>query len=227
MIFKGDEAVQAVTLLNEMNQEFKNAKKDKCYSITKGKYIAFKSDITDIVHNVAVPKAERKKAFLQEYLTGINGYVDGAALFAFIKENKKYVIETVFGEDHFEIKTTIPMVEFKSGGLKANVSRDIEPYKQFLNRAVKKCKDKKHLIGSTILDKEQLDGIKKINSPIVIECNGVRFKATHKLFLGVKAKSEVKVMFFELDRKNNLYLVDIVMDNPAFKSENFFVIVNY
>jgi 23S rRNA G2069 N7-methylase RlmK/C1962 C5-methylase RlmI len=222
----GEDGKNMVGLLYDINQDFKNSQKQSGYTIIKGKYISFMTEPEDIVHNIAVPKLSKKRQGLEQYIESINGYVDGGMLFSFFKENKKFATDVELYDDYFVIKTSIPEVEFKSASLRNNLKLDIEPYKEFQQKALK-FKNKKHLIGGVKMEKEQLEGMQKNNAPIIIESKGVKFKATHKLFLGLKAKSEVKVMFFELDKEKNLYLVDIVMDNPHFKSENYFVIVNF
>lgn len=212
-------------LIYDLNQDYKNSKKISTYSIVKGKFISFKSDPEDMVHNISTPKLSKNRKALEQYIGDINGFVDGMELFGFYKEYKKFVTETELYDDFFVIKTSIPEVEYRSESLRSNLEMDYKPYKEFRDRAIVKCKGKS--MGSVTLTDEQVASLGKLRAPIIIEKNGIRFKATHKLFLGLKAKSECRVLFFELDKKNKLYLVDIKLDNPNFTSENYFVIVNF
>lgn len=225
-VLTGKEAQQMIALIYDLNQDLKNAKKDNTYTILKGKLMAFKTDPEDLVHIVATPILSKTRQPAEPYLPELNGFIHGKELFAFFKDYKKFTTDIHLSADGFIIKTSVPEVEYVSGSVRENRDKDFDPYKEFTDRVLKPYRTKECLKASIDIT-DRLKEIDDAPSPVTIEAKKIRLKVTHRIFLGLKAKSTCSMKFFCINKKNGVYLIQMTMNNPSFTSENYFVIVNY
>lgn len=225
-VLTGKEALQMVAVIYEINQDFKNAQDDSTYSLVKGKIIAFKTNPEDKIHVIGTPVFSKTRMPAQPYIHLLNGYVGGKDLFGFLKENKKFANEVHLGPDHFVIKTSVPEVEYSSMGFSANADKDHDPYREFVSRVIKPNRTKERLRVSRDIT-EMLKEIDDSPTPVVYSAKGFKIRLTHKLFLGMKAKSQCSLRIFEIESTDPVYLVQMSMKNPTFESENYFVILKY
>lgn len=217
--------IKLANFIYTINQDLKNSKKDTTYSIRKGKFISFKRG-NELLHNFCVPNISSRNNDIAGYVNGLNGFVNGKELFDFFKEYKKHINGMEINKNNFSILTSLPEIKYESAPINRNLKYDIAPWKEFKN-TLQIIKTPKRLVTSFELTDSHFEEMAKRNAPAILNKDGIKIRVVPKMFLGRKAKSSCNLEVFELDKSSDLYLVNIILDNPSFSSNNYMIIVNY
>lgn len=227
-----------ISYLNKVNQIFKNSVKDKddpnnsCYSLHKNTIYSFNQTLIAQVKATII--YTKKEDNIKEWMEDLSLYIDGKELFAFVKENKKYINEIEETEEGLIIKTSLPEVEFVIKKLDSKTSNDIVRYKNFKNDVYNKYIKNKDCVAEYELTKEELINLTESKVPVLVKFDDYKIKLTKTTLLGLvnttKFTSTLKFILYKTDVED-VYIVNAHINNDGsttkFESDNYFSILNY
>lgn len=225
------EIAKFILMLNSMNQILKNYKNNSTYTCVMGKCFIIKEDMEDILNS----KIEfdfngvRNRDGCNDFLKQLNGIIKGSELFSFFKEYKKYISKIILDDDKFIMETNSSAITYQSGSLKDNRKNDERNFKKFLKRI--NSYDKQFIKKISNYNK-YIEKTKEVRKPVTIkhklkDDTILRYRLTSNLFINFQKNSNSKLVIYELERRNNLYLLKFEIKEGIFTATNYIAIVNY